>query len=92
VNTDKTVSASACEACRVLEVEAPHVIVDALGYEVGVVVDYAHYLGLLGVLATQIDRGALPPYWRAALDRCFSSDIAARSFGRSQTQSAPLRS
>lgn len=55
---------------------SPHVIIDGQGYEVGVVVEYAHYISLLGILATQLDSAAIPPYWRGAVDHCLSMDRA----------------
>jgi hypothetical protein len=49
---------------------APLVVIDEEGYEVGVVLDYAQYLSLLGVIATKLERDNLPGYWQRALDGC----------------------
>lgn len=49
---------------------APLVVIDEQGLEVGVFVDYSQYLVLLRLLALELDRGALPGYWRGALDGC----------------------
>jgi hypothetical protein len=45
-------------------------VIDGDGREVGVIVDYAQYLHLLGILATATCRDSLPHYWRSALDGC----------------------
>jgi len=64
-----TACASPLHVCN-----APHIVIDGQGYEVGVVVEYAQYVALLGFLAARLDRDALPPYWRGALDGCLVVD------------------
>ena len=49
---------------------SPHIVIDAEGHEVGVVVDYAQYLALMELLAAEPGRNALPHYWQRALDGC----------------------
>jgi len=51
---------------------APLVVIDEQGLEVGVMVDYAQYLVLLRMVATELNREALPRYWRGALDGCLA--------------------
>jgi hypothetical protein len=53
---------------------APYVVIDAGGDEVGVVVEYGQYVRLLRLVAGQVGRRALSPYWRRALDGCFALD------------------
>ena len=53
---------------------APHIVIDAQGEEVGVVVDYVQYVSLLGLVATRVGRDGLSAYWRGALDGCLQVD------------------
>lgn len=57
-------------ACRRCPGQSPNVIIDGSGLEVGVVIDYAQFVGLLGILATQVDSNVLPRYWRTAVEAC----------------------
>lgn len=52
--------------------EAPHIVIDDRGYEVGAIVHYAEYVMLLDMLATYLDRDALSSYWRNALEACLA--------------------
>jgi hypothetical protein len=70
---DEPVLPAACRGecdCIQHNEESPHVTIDSRGREVAVVVSYSHYISLLGILATQFDSCVLPPYWRAAVERC----------------------
>ena len=49
---------------------APRIVIDGDGREVGVIVDYAQYMHLLGILSASRCRDSLPRYWRSALDGC----------------------
>jgi hypothetical protein len=66
---------------------APYVVIDGTGSEVGVVVSYDQYLRLLRVVASSVDRRALPPYWRRALESCLALEEGAvsRTAGRGAT-------
>lgn len=55
---------------RLRTTRGPRIVIDGDGREVGVIVDYAQYLHLLGILATATCRDSLPHYWRSALDGC----------------------
>lgn len=57
-------------AARRRAVIGPRIVIDGDGREVGVIVDYAQYVHLLGILATSTCRDTLPRYWRSALDGC----------------------
>ena len=61
---------------------APYVVIDAVGEEGGVLVDYGQYVRLLELVAAHVGRRALPPYWRRALDGCLVIE-AASAFSRS---------
>lgn len=49
---------------------SPHIVIDAQGYEVGVIVDYGQYLALMEFLAAEPGHNGLPRYWQRALDGC----------------------
>jgi hypothetical protein len=57
----------------------PYVVIDGTGSEVGVVVSYDQYVRLLRVVAAEVDRKALPAYWRRALEGCLMLDDGAIS-------------
>jgi hypothetical protein len=73
---------------------SPDVVIDGQGREVAVLVGYSHYVSLLGILATQLDRSILPPYWRGAVEECLCLDrrsaSAAAAGGRSANSMPPL--
>lgn len=58
--------------CGTDRTHAPRIVIDGRGREVGVLVDYRHYLTLLGMIAAEMDRDSLPTYWRSALDGCLA--------------------
>ena len=50
----------------------PLVVVDGLGAEVAVLVDYTEYVALLRLVVGALERGKLPVYWRDAVDDCLT--------------------
>lgn len=51
---------------------SPLVVVGDEGEEVAVVVDYRQYVSLLALLSSRLGCGALPRYWRRAVEGCLS--------------------
>jgi hypothetical protein len=52
--------------------EAPHIVIDDRGLEVGAIVHYAEYVVLLDLLDRHVGRERLPDYWRNAMGGCFA--------------------
>ena len=57
--------------------QLPHVVHDAQGQAVGVILPYADYQALLRLLASDADWESLPPYMQDAIDNMLADEALA---------------